>query len=303
MRSGEPVLIEVAVNGGRHRGEHPAVPLTPAEVAAAVERCAAAGATVFHIHERAAESGWSTAASWYAECHRRARAAVPEAILSITSIRPTGVSVATVVEPLTLLAADPATRTDLVSINLGHIVLWEPTAAGSSSSRRTVHFPNAYEDIVALLDGCRERGIVPELGVMDLGFVSNAVALRDDGLLPERPWFLVELDSPAFDAGPQVAPSSVATYDAIVAPLRHHFPDAAWAAQGREEPGYAVLRRALATGAHVRVGLEDSLRLPDGTPAEGNAALVDWAVAAARAHGRRPATAAETRELLGLASR
>ena len=84
---------------------------------------------------------------------------------------------------------------------------------------------------------------------MDLGFVANAVALRDDGLLPERPWFLIELDSPAYDAGVQVAPSTVANYDALAAPLRQHFPTARWAAHGQGVAGYAVIERALADGA------------------------------------------------------
>ena len=31
---------------------------------------------------------------------------------------------------------------------------------------------------------------------MDFGFLSQAVALRDDGRLPARSWFLIELDAP-----------------------------------------------------------------------------------------------------------
>ena len=166
--------------------------------------------------------------------------------------------------------------------------------------RLPVHYPNDYEDIAALLAVCAAHGIVPELGLMDLGFVSNAVALQDDGLLPERPWFLIELDSPSYGAGAQVAPSTIANHDALAGPLREHISHATWAAHGNGLAVYPVLRHALAAGAHVRVGFEDVVHLPDGTLPRSNADLVAWAVAAGRAVGREPASGAETRSLIGL---
>jgi hypothetical protein len=56
-------------------------------------------------------------------------------VLGITSIRPDGVPVEAVTDLLAELAADPATTPDLVSINLGHIVVWEPPAG--PNGRRT----------------------------------------------------------------------------------------------------------------------------------------------------------------------
>jgi uncharacterized protein (DUF849 family) len=43
---------------------------------------------------------------------------------------------------------------------------------------------------------------------------------------------------------------------------------------GYEATAWAMLRRAGADGFDARIGLEDTLTLPDGTPAPGNAALV-----------------------------
>lgn len=291
------VIIEAAVNGGRSRREHPAIPVTPEEVAAEAERCAAAGACIVHIHAQDAEGNWRADAAWYAEAHRRIRERAPHLLISITTIRPAHAPVSAALALLATLAGDPATKPDLASINLGHIVLWE---RGAGATRRTTHFPNGYEDIAALLIRCRETGIVPELGIMDIGFLSNAVLLRDDGLLPAHPWFLVELDSPAFGAGKQVAPATVANYDFLASALRAHFPVAVWAAHGVAQGGYAVLHRALETGAHIRVGFEDAVRLPDDRQAESNAHLVAWAVAAARACERTPATPAEAAAIIGL---
>jgi 3-keto-5-aminohexanoate cleavage enzyme len=53
-------------------------------------------------------------------------------------------------------------------------------------------------------------------------------------------------------------------------------------------------------GGHVRVGLEDNLRVERDRHAESNAELVEKALTLARLLDREPATAAETRELLGL---
>lgn len=300
MERMDAVVIEAALNGARSRAEQPAVPETPAAVAAEARRCADAGATVIHVHARGEAGGWSADPVGYADALRRVRAAVPAALVGITSIRPAGVPIETVLDLLASLATDSLTRPALVSVNLGHIALWEATPPGFPTRRRTMHFPNDYEDVAALLDACAVHGIVPELGVMDLGFVGNAVALRDDGLLPARPWFLVELDSPAYGTGPQVAPSTIANYDALAAPLRDHLPRAGWAAHGQGVPGFTVLRHALAAGAHVRVGFEDSARMPDGAVARSNADLVAWAVAAAKDVGRSPTSAAETRTVLDL---
>jgi 3-keto-5-aminohexanoate cleavage enzyme len=293
-----PVLIEAALNGGRDRAECPTVPYTAEELAAEASQCASEGATLFHVHARASDGEWTADARRHAEVVLALREAVPRSLVSITSLRPAGVPVEALLDLLNALANDPATKPDLVSINLGHIVAWEP-APDAPFHRRTVHYPNSYEEIVRLLAACGVHGIRPEFGVMDLGFVSNAVTLRDDALLPASPWFLVELDSPAYGAGAQVAPSTVANYDALAIPLREQFPQAGWTAHGQGIAGYAVIARALATGAHIRVGFEDAIHLPDGRLARSNAELVAWADRAAREAGRTPASFAEARAITG----
>jgi 3-keto-5-aminohexanoate cleavage enzyme len=295
---GSAVVIEAALNGGRDRSENEAVPYTASELAAEARRCADEGATVFHVHARADDGDWTVDPARYAEVLRELREAVPHGLVSITSIRPEGIRVEEILNLLRKLAGDPATKSDMISVNLGHIVVWELVASGSGR-RRTTHYPNAYEDIARLLAACTAHGFRPELGVMDLGFVANAVTLRDDGVLPKQPWFLIELDSPSYDSGVQVAPSTVANYDALAAPLRQHFPVARWAAHGQGVGGYAVIERAMANGGHVRVGFEDAVHLPDGRLARSNAELVRWAIATAQERGRTPATGEEARVITG----
>jgi uncharacterized protein (DUF849 family) len=249
---GEVRIVEAALNGGRGRQEQPRVPYTPAEVAAEALRCASAGASVVHLHARGPNGAWSADPVWYAETLRRLRAGAPDLLVSITSLRPQGVPVDVKLELLAALAADPATRPDLISVNLGHIVAWERADDGP----RTLHLPNDFSDVLALLRACARHGVTPELGIMDVGFVSNAVRLRDDGALPSPPWFLLER-GPGCGVGQQSAPATPATYDLIAALLREHFASGAFAAHGEDIPTYTVLLRALKDGAHLRVGFED----------------------------------------------
>ena len=45
-------MIKVCSNGDRPRGSHPAVPITPDELAADAVECVRAGAAALHVHPR-----------------------------------------------------------------------------------------------------------------------------------------------------------------------------------------------------------------------------------------------------------
>ena len=64
-----------------------------------------------------------------------------------------------------------------------------------------------------------------------------------------------------------------------------------------------LVAAALTLGGNVRVGLEDNFYLPDGEMARSNGDLVAKARQMAEDIGRRPATVAEARELLGVPRR
>ena len=106
---------------GRSRAEHPALPVTPDEIADEARRCADAGASIVHIHAQDEDGTWRADLDWYAAAIRALRATAPGILVSLTTIRPESVPVATVNELLTSLAADPATRPDLVDALARHI--------------------------------------------------------------------------------------------------------------------------------------------------------------------------------------
>lgn len=237
------MLIQAALNGGTSRGEHPAVPLTPAELAASAREAQLAGAEVIHIHPRDSCGAQTLIA-------RHVLAAVG-AVRDATGL-PVGVTTgiwAVDGEPgrrLALVAewAGPG-RPDFVSINMN-----EPGTE-------------------PLADLMTSLGIEIEAGVW------TADDARRLGTCSFRDRLLRILLEPVDRTGADaVATACEAAAEltrlGIGAPQVHH---------GYGLATWDVLRAAVAGGHSIRAGLEDSPVLPDGTVAPGNADLVAAAVA------------------------
>jgi len=111
------MAVQACLNGGRMRGEHPAVPLTPAELAAEAVAVRQAGAFAVHVHPRDAGGAQTMAARACDAAVAAIRAAVPG--LSI------GLSTSEAIDPDPFARA-AAVRTwrrppDFVSVNLSEL--------------------------------------------------------------------------------------------------------------------------------------------------------------------------------------
>ena len=89
---------------------------------------------------------------------------------------------------------------------------------------------------------------------------------------------------------------------AMVENIREFYAQATWLAHSSGSQTFTLCAIAIATGAHIRVGFDDSAALPHKAQPRSNAEFVEWAVTLARLHGREPSTTAQARELLGLLS-
>jgi len=85
-----------------------------------------------------------------------------------------------------------------------------------------------------------------------------------------------------------------------VAQLGNIMPNATWTAAGLGRWQLDVNRWALEMGGHCRTGLEDNIRYDGTRLARSNAELVERVAGLCAEYGRRPATANEARQLLGL---
>ena len=73
-----------------------------------------------------------------------------------------------------------------------------------------------------------------------------------------------------------------------------------WSATGIGRSTLPVALAALSMGAHLRVGMEDTLTLSRGVPVERNSQLVERAVDLAALAQRTPMSPSDARVLLGL---
>jgi uncharacterized protein (DUF849 family) len=233
-------VIQACLNGARPAGVHPALPVTPAELAADAAACIAAGAGSVHVHVRDASGAESLAPEDVAATVAAIRAALPDTELSLS----TGLWIAGHdVERRLELVRGWTVRPDLVSLNVAEPG-WRALAA-------TLH----------------AAGIGIEIGLTSVAdareFVSDPVPGVRRALLEATP---DEAEAAVADAAAMEAAFAEAGFD--VPRLHHGYGTTTW----------AVIDAARALGRDVRIGLEDTLTGPGGAPVAGNAALVELLV-------------------------
>jgi 3-keto-5-aminohexanoate cleavage enzyme len=269
------LIINAALTGMvPRRSDSPFVPLTEAEIVADAVRAVNAGASILHLHVRNADESPSSELAPNASLFRAVRAACPGVIIS-------GSTSGRVVSALDQRAAVLDAQPDMASLTLG-----------------SMNFPkqasvNAPETIHGLARRMRERGIMPELEIFDLGMAdyANYLVERDVVQLPGYANILL--------GSLGTANASAINLSSIVRALPQR---TTWAAAGIGRFQLPMNSLAIAMGGHVRVGLEDNLWMDPETkqrPAS-NEMLIERVVALARAHGRDIAAPARARAMLGL---
>ena len=159
-------------------------------------------------------------------------------------------------------------------------------------------FENSFDTIIEFLTAMRELGIKPEHECFDAGHIANLDPLIDMGLLQEP--LNVSL---VIGVNGGIRPNA-----RNVALMAEQIPGGAegpnnWQVIGISRDQWRLIGAALALGGNVRAGLEDNLYLPDGEMAKSNGELIAKARQMAEDVGRRAATVAEARELLGVPRR
>ena len=272
-------LITVAPTGAEQRkADLPQLPTTPEEIAAEATACQAAGAAMIHIHVRDGVH----APTLDLPRVREVVAAVREASTLVVQLSTGGSVHDPMPERLAVLDAEP----DSCSLTLGTVNFGDDV------------FMNPWGFVVELFRASRDRGIVPEFEVFDLGQLTTLRRLLDREGLPAGGKVHVDLVMGVPGGMP-------GTTDALVACVAA-MPDqvTSWSATGIGRSHLPVLSASLSAGGHLRVGMEDTVvwgRGPDGpVPVAGNADLVARAAAVATAVQRPPMGVAAARDLLGL---
>jgi uncharacterized protein (DUF849 family) len=130
--------------------------------------------------------------------------------------------------------------------------------------------------------------------VFDLAMLYNAANLVKKGLLKDPPH--VQFVMGIVNA----MPARRSIFDFLRSEMKEVLPNATWVAAGTGRFQWEVNQWCLETGGHVRTGLEDNLKIEPDRLAASNAELVKKVVDNCGKFGRRPATTAEARKILGL---
>ena len=234
---GLPVLLKACLNGARLPPEHPALPITPRQLAADAAACRAADASAVHLHVKDQEGKDTLDGSALARTLDAVREASPGLPIGIT----TGAWAVSDPDERTGLIRSWTSLPDFASVN------WHEDGA---------------EDVAGAL---LSRGIDVEAGLWH----QDAVALwLESGHRQQCLRVLIELpdgldsDGTAREARKML--TAVHSSGNVLPVLLHGEGTSAWPA----------LRMAAAAGLATRIGLEDVLHLPDGSPAPDNLSLV-----------------------------
>lgn len=243
----EPMIrqIKVCLNGGRLAGEHPAVPVTPEQLAAAAAAAVVAGAEAVHLHPRDPSGVESLDAADIGAAVAAVRTACPGT--------PVGVSTG-----LWITGGDVARRLELVSA-------WAQLPSEAKPDFASV---NAGEEgFAGLVAELGPAGIDVEAGVWS---PADVQVLAETGVSVLR--VLVEIVGAAvFD------PTGAA--DAILGLLDEARISGPRLLHGEGDACWPLIAHAARLGLATRVGLEDTLLNPDGSPAIDNADLIRRALA------------------------
>jgi uncharacterized protein (DUF849 family) len=249
--AGKAAFLTACLNGGTTRTQHPAVPCTPAELAAEARAVAAVGARAIHAHPRSASGEESLDPGDVLPAVAAIRAACGLPVGVTTGIWTVDGDIA---RRLALVAGwTGPDKPDFASINLN-----EP----------------GVDDLADLL--IDRLGIAVEAGVWT---VEDVTLLAGSTLATRAFQILLEPTS-------RVSAEAVAVSSAASAELRAHGIAAPQVHHGYDLATWDVIRWATSAGCHVRVGLEDTTFLPDGSVADGNADLVVAAMRLAAEAGR-----------------
>jgi len=273
-----PCIITVAITGSVPvKKDNPAVPITVAEQIESTHASFEAGATLAHCHVRNDDGTTTSDPEKFGRLVEGLKKHCPGMIIQLSTGGRSGAGK----ERGGMLSLRP----DMASLATG-----------------SCNFPTrVYENSPDLVDWLAQEMITynvkPEIEAFDLSMMFQAVTMEKAGKIkgPLHVQFVMGVKN--------AMPVDRDTFEFYVKTLNRLAPDATWTGAGIGKGQLMLNQWSLELGGHCRTGLEDNIRWDEsGKLAPSNAALVKRVADLCSKYGRRPATTAEARRLLGLAA-
>src|SRR4051794_36408813 len=287
----DPVIISCSISGViANRDQCPAIPYTPEEYAAEARRAVDEGASQIHIHARKPDG----TPSYEVEDFK----AITEAILAEVGDVIVNYSTGAIGVPLEQrLEYLRAMRPDVAALNMSSMNYAKYSRRRKEFVFKAV-FENSFDTIIEFLTTMREVGIKPEHECFDAGHIANLDPLLDMGLLQE-PLQISLVMGVTGGIRPNARNVGLMSEQIQGGPAGQN----QWQVIGVSRDQWKLAAAGLVMGGNVRAGLEDNFYLPSGEMAKSNGELIAKARQIAEEGGRRAATVAEARELLGVPKR
>jgi len=287
----DPVIISCSISGViANRDQCPAIPYTPEEYAAEARRAVDEGASQIHIHARKPDGTPSYEVEDFQAITEAILAEVGDVIVNY-STGAIGIPIEKRIEYLR------ACRPDVAALNMSSMNYAKYSKRRKDFVFKAV-FENSFDTIIEFLTAMEELGIKPEHECFDSGHVANLDPLIDMGLL--EPPLQISLVM-GVTGGIRPTPRNVTLMSDQI-PGGPEGPNQ-WQVIGISRDQWKLLASSLVLGGNVRAGVEDNLYLPNGEMCKSNGELIAKARQMAEDIGRRPASVAEARELLGVPKR
>lgn len=287
----DAVIISCSISGViANRDQCPAIPYTPQEYAAEARRAVDEGASQIHIHARKPDGTPSYDIEDFEAITAAILAEVGDVIVNY-STGAIGISIEQRIEYLR------ACRPDVAALNMSSMNYAKYSKRRKDFVFNTV-FENSFDTIIEFLTAMNEIGIKPEHECFDSGHVANLDPLLDMGILTEPLQISLVM---GVTGGIRPTPRNVN----LMADQIPGGPEGRnqWQVIGISRDQWKLLATSLVLGGNVRAGVEDNLYLPNGEMCKSNGELIAKARQMAEDIGRRPASVAEARELLGVPRR
>ncbi|MDH6573681.1 3-keto-5-aminohexanoate cleavage enzyme [Streptomyces sp. SAI-117] len=266
------VIITVAPTGPiATKQDNAWLPTQPDEIADQVAEAYAAGATVAHLHLRDRNDQPTADLSIASRTVELIRERCPILVQLSTGV---GLSV-----PFEEREQLVELRPEMATLN------------PCSMSFGEGEFLNPPAGVRRLAARMQELGVKPELEIYDTGHLDACLRLRDEGLLAEPLQFSIVLG---------VRGGMAATAENLMMMVRRLPEDAPWQVIAIGRANLELTAIGLALGGNCRAGLEDTLYLRKGEPAQGSTPLVARAADMARALDLTIADVDSTRRQLQL---
>jgi uncharacterized protein (DUF849 family) len=245
------------------------------------------GASQIHIHARKPDG----TPSWDVEDFRKITEAIRDEVGDVIINYSTGAIGVPIEQRIEYLAE---LKPDVAALNMSSMNYAKYSRRRKDFVFKAV-FENSFDTIIEFITAMREIGIQPEHECFDAGHVANIDPLIDMGLL-EEPLQISLVMGVVGGIRPTTRNVGVMADQVPGGPEGPNN----WQVIGISRDQWKLLGAAIVLGGNVRAGVEDNLYLPDGSMAKSNGDLVEKARQMVEDAGRRVATVAEARELLGL---